>query len=80
MVLLLQVISLHRKRESQLLPKKKLKSLHEALEFITDRLAIRQAMLGVSLDINQDSAEGSSLDEVQQFWLLVEKSCVALIS
>lgn len=47
--------------------------LSESLEFITDRLAIRQAMLGLSLDLNQDSAEGNTMDEIQQFWVMVEK-------
>lgn len=47
--------------------------LQEALEFITDRLAIRQAMLGLSLDLTKDSAEGNAHDDIQQFLLSVEK-------
>lgn len=66
-ILVLQMITLLQGIEST-------KTLRESLEFITDRLAIRQAMQGLTLDLNQDSTEGSTQDEVQQFWSLVEQS------
>lgn len=66
-ILVLQMITLLQGIEST-------KTLRKSLEFITDRLAIRQAMQGLTLDLNQDSTEGSTQDEVQQFWSLVEQS------